>query len=109
MSRRIWDNVLALYHATHGIEMPLDIWNMHLYAGDPCQQEDLHRQKFMTAIMAFRQFVDTTRGGRYQDYPLIMTEFNGACARHRSTGELLRLPAGLRSVPGEPGCVRCAG
>ena len=40
----IWDNVLALYYATHGVEMPIDVWNMHLYAGDPCQQGDLHRQ-----------------------------------------------------------------
>ena len=76
----IWDNVLALYYATHGIEIPLDIWNMHLYAGDGCQQTDLHRQKFMTAIMAFRGFRRHDRGGHYQGHPLILTEFNGSYA-----------------------------
>ena len=77
----IWENVLALYHATHGVEMPIDVWNMHLYSGAPCQQKDLFHQKFLDAIMAFRQFVDTTRGGRYRGLPLIMTEFNGNYAQ----------------------------
>jgi hypothetical protein len=50
---------------------------MHLYGGDACQEEAAHRAKFVTAIEAFREFTLTTRGGHYEDCPMILTEFNG--------------------------------
>ena len=92
----IWGNVLTLYHTTYGIEMPVDIWNMHLYAGDGCQQEDLHRQKFMTAIMAFRDFVDTTRSWSLPGLPTDPDRVQWFLRTHLSAiqpGELLSVPA----------------
>jgi len=72
-----WERVLLAYRNLYGTEMPIDIWNMHLYAGDACQEEAAHRAKFVTAIEAFREFTTTTRGGYYWDRHLILTEFNG--------------------------------
>lgn len=72
-----WERVLGIYSSEYGTEMPIDIWNMHLYAGDACQNEAAHRAKFVTAIEAFREFTITTRGGYYADRPMILTEFNG--------------------------------
>lgn len=73
-----WERVLGLYFDEYGIEMPIDIWNMHLYAGDGCQDEAAHRHKFVIAIETFKSFVSTTRGGHYAGRPLILTEFNGS-------------------------------
>lgn len=73
----IWESILDHYHDLYDEEMPVDVWNIHLYAGHGAQDPEIHRAKYVETIETFRDFVDTTRGGLYQDAPLILTEFNG--------------------------------
>lgn len=73
----IWERILGICATEYGQDMPVDIWNIHLYAGHGCQDPAVHRSEYVSVIEDFRAFVDTTRGGIYQDSPLILTEFNG--------------------------------
>lgn len=75
----IWERVLDHYLALYGQEMPVDIWNIHLYAGHGCTNMETHRAEFVLTIETFRNYVDTARGGIYQGAPMILTEFNGQC------------------------------
>jgi hypothetical protein len=72
-----WERVLSIYFTECGTEMPIDIWNMHLYAGAACENEGVYRAKFVTAIETFREFTLTTRSGHYSGCPMFLTEFNG--------------------------------
>lgn len=73
----IWQRVLNLYADRYGAHMPVDIWNIHLYAGHGAGEPNGHRAKYVQTIEAFRTFVDSARGGVYRDAPMILTEFNG--------------------------------
>jgi hypothetical protein len=72
-----WERILGIYAVEYGQEMPVDVWNIHIYAGHGCTDPATHRAEFVSVIETFRDFVDTTRGAIYQDTPLILTEFNG--------------------------------
>lgn len=83
----IWERILGIYAAEYGHEMPVDIWNIHIYAGHAATDPDVHRSEFVSVIEDFRDFVDTTRGGIYQSAPMILTEFNGSYAEPVSPQE----------------------
>lgn len=72
-----WERILGIYENLYGEEMPVDVWNMHLYAGHGCTDPATHRAEFVSVIESFRSFVDSTRGRIYRGLPLILTEFNG--------------------------------